>query len=278
MPATAAPVSLTKTPSSPFASTPQGRLAARIAGPWPNGLVLGLLLGWLAWILIILTHPLHPTTASALLDATRSDQVQQWAFVEPTSGTFDPMPGLADPMRMQWQIAYPDPAISSAGSGTPASQPGWVAWRDSLGTHVAQLGGSSVRVTSQPGDGWSSETETNGWPSTTLSLPETHRVHDIGALWSGHRLLGPSWLMPLTSLFLAIALLWGQPRFRTRWGWFWLLGTPLGLGFVWMLLREQWFGLRPAPQQRIGGWSSFFTSIALAIPITFVLGTVIPHW
>jgi hypothetical protein len=84
---------------------------------------------------------------------------------------------------------------------------------------------------------------------------------------------------------LAAFVLWGlvlfslitgpQPRRRTKWGWFWLMSLPVGLGSVLLLTREAPWSARiaalSAPGPRVtgphpsgqlvrhGGWYGFFT-------------------
>lgn len=285
MPATAAsslPPSGSDASPSVMNPTPSGTtrtgLAARVAGYWPTGLVMALLTGWALWLSVIMTHPLHPTSASALLDSVHGVGVERWAFVEPNDDHFNPLPFLTDPMRDEWQIADQAPAVTPASSGTPASQNGWVAWKDYRGTHVAPLTGSSVTVTSNADDAWTTHTDTkDGWLSAEVTLPRNAQVHDVGGLWNGNRLLGPSWLVPFISFVLAVALLYREPRHRTRWGWFWLLGAPLGLGFLWMLLREQVFVSASNREQRPGGWTGLITAFLLGIPAQILLSGIVPR-
>lgn len=283
MPATAA--SSSSSPTAPASATEPGPsrpsrtgVAARVAGFWPTGLVLGLLCTWVLWLSVIMTHPMHPTTPSALLDSVKSGEVERWAFVEPADRHFNPFPVLSDPMLDEWKIADQNPPATPATKTEPASQTGWIAWTDFRGTHVAQLDGQSVTVTANDGDAWSAQLgNRDAWPSTALTLPGHTQVRNVADLWNGSRLLGPSWLVPTVSLVLVIALLYREPRFRTRWGWFWMLGAPLGLGFVWMLLREQMFGAKANEGRRPGGWTGLLTAFLLGIPAQILLSGIVPR-
>lgn len=241
-------------------------------GLWPSGLVVALLLTWAAWAAVILTHPLHPTRAGALASDSFGSSVGQWAFVEPQNQHLDILPMLQDPVVAHWRIAG-TPSTPTADS---PDQHGWVAWKDELGTHVAHLDGSGVNIrVGNDHEAGTARDATSG--RMTVTLPAAYRVSDVTHLWNGNRLLGPTWLVPMLTFALAVALLWREPRFRTRWGWFWILGAPLGIGIVWMLLREQWFGARPGPERRPGGWNGFFTSFLLSIVASVLLSGLVPQ-
>lgn len=93
--------------------------------------------------------------------------------------------------------------------------------------------------------------------------------------------------LPLAALSLVglLLLIFGpQPRRRTKWGTFWMLGIPAGVGLVWWVLTDSpWSATtdalpEPAPRQRgpvlgivdrRGGGVMFLIAIALSIVIGF---------
>jgi hypothetical protein len=93
--------------------------------------------------------------------------------------------------------------------------------------------------------------------------------------------------LPLAALALVgvLVLIFGpQPRRRTKWGTFWMLGIPAGVGLVWWVLTDSpWSAAtdalpEPAPRQRgpvlgivdrRGGGIMFLIAIALSIVIAF---------
>jgi hypothetical protein len=92
---------------------------------------------------------------------------------------------------------------------------------------------------------------------------------------------------PLAALALVglVVLIFGpQPRRRTKWGTFWMLGIPAGVGLVWWVLTDSpWSATtdalpEPAPRQRgpvlgvvdrRGGGVMFFIAIALSVVVGF---------
>lgn len=96
-------------------------------------------------------------------------------------------------------------------------------------------------------------------------------------------------LMFLGWLLVILALLTGpQPRRATKWAWFWLLGLPLGLGFLALLAMEAPWSARavrrpeplPHDKQRdlpggdprlTGGWAFVITTIGGAIAFSVII-------
>lgn len=248
----------------------------------PTTLVMAALGLWCVWMLAVFSHPLTKTNSGALAESARQGAIQSWTLVERSDrGNF--VPALIDPVTAGWQTTSTDVQMAqrSADQSTlqSSSDMPYIAWRDSEGTHLAQLGGGlpnfTIRSATGTGGGgtW---TMTSDKGHITITLPEERHVDDVRKLWNGDRFLGPAWLVPSSSLALAVALLWRQPRFRTRWSWFWLLSTPSGIGFVWMLLREQVFVSGTPPERRASGWSGFFVSIAISVLAGFVVTGIAP--
>ena len=93
--------------------------------------------------------------------------------------------------------------------------------------------------------------------------------------------------LPLAALALVgvLMLIFGpQPRRRTKWGTFWMLGIPAGVGLVWWVLTDSpWSAAtdalpEPAPRQRgpvlgvvdrRGGGTMFLIAFALSIVVGF---------
>lgn len=239
----------------------------------PTALVMAALGLWCVWMLAVFSHPLTKTNAGALAESARQGSIQSWTLVEhaPNRGF---VPALTDPVGAAWEARGVDLKTALGSSSMP-----YLAWRDSEGTHLAQLGGGvpSFTVRSSTGtDGGGNWNMTSDEGNITITLPEERRVNDVRKLWNGNRFLGPAWLVPSLSLALAVALLWSQPRHRTRWSWFWLLNAPLGIGFVWMLLREQMFVAGPPPERRHGGWSGFIVSLLISVPVGLLLTGIAP--
>lgn len=236
--------------------------------------VLPLLALWVVWLLIVLSHPLSRTNLDALAGQVQHGQVERWALVEESDRSFTPLPLLADPMLLAWQDAATPPESASSSDAQ-------IAWTDEDGTHIARVQDTpnpDVKVVTR---GPTTPTVSLGTGDDlgerTVSLDPSERVHDVTHLWNGNRLLGPSWLVPLVSLILAITLVrCFEPRHRTRWGWFWLMGAPLGIGFVWCLLREHWFAdaVQPPADERPGAWRSLLTALLLAIVMAPVVNAL----
>lgn len=249
----------------------------------PTSFVMAALALWCFWMLAVFAHPLTKTNAGALAESARQGNIQGWTLVEPTrSGNF--VPALVDPVTARWETASTDlQAVQSSGDQpTVQSSSGmpYLAWRDSEGTHLAQLGGGlpSFTIRSAPGTsgGGGNWNMTSDEGHIAVTLPEERHVTDVRHLWNADRLLGPAWLVPSLTLALAVALLWREPRYRTRWSWFWLLTAPLGIGFVWMLLREQLFPSSPPPERRPGGWTGFVVALGISVPVSLLLTGIAP--
>lgn len=251
------------------------RLAERLTiGSGPSrrlspAVVLPLLALWVVRLLIVLSHPLPRTNLDALAGDVQRGEVERWAVVEEPERSFDPLPMLMDPMLLAWQ----DSATSPETASSTGAQ---IAWQDEDGTHIARVRDTPAPdvkvVTRSPTTPAVSLGTGDDLGDRTVSLDPSRRVNDVTHLWSGNRLLGPHWLVPVVSLVLAIALV----RCRTRWGWFWLMGATLGIGFVWPLLREHWFAdaAQPPANERPGAWRSLLTTVLLAIvtaPVVNVL-------
>jgi len=94
---------------------------------------------------------------------------------------------------------------------------------------------------------------------------------------------------PLVAVSLAavvLLLLAPQPRRRTKWGTFWTLGVPAGIGLLWWILTDSPWSARtdampaPAPRQRgplpggvvrAGGGQMLLIAFALGMAVSFVL-------
>lgn len=49
----------------------------------------------------------------------------------------------------------------------------------------------------------------------------------------------------------------------------------MGLGLIWMLLREHWFATAPAPAKKPSGWTGFFAALFLAVLASLVTSGVV---
>jgi hypothetical protein len=97
--------------------------------------------------------------------------------------------------------------------------------------------------------------------------------------------------LALVTIAAFLLLVFGrQPRRVTKWGMFWLLGIPLGVGLGWWLWRDAPFdpamadaaepaprqrGMTPAGLSRAGGGKTFFLAWAAAIGLAVLLAMVI---
>jgi hypothetical protein len=136
--------------------------------------------------------------------------------------------------------------------------------------------------------------------TTVVDIPMTitTTATAAGQRAPGDGLVGPAqWsafpLAALTLGFLAV-LIWGpQPRRVTKWGMFWALWVPLGIGVGWWLARDAPFapdmnavaapgprekGMRPNGIQRTGGGIAFVAawgvSIAVGIALAILVGVL----
>ncbi|GGC54892.1 hypothetical protein GCM10011410_04080 [Hoyosella rhizosphaerae] len=90
-------------------------------------------------------------------------------------------------------------------------------------------------------------------------------------------------LLLFIGVWIVAELVWGkQPRIATKWGWFWFLFIPGGIGMAWYLLFEtQWSTKirrkpRPLPpttqtttaDSRINGMFAFIVAVVLGVVIT----------
>lgn len=126
----------------------------------------------------------------------------------------------------------------------------------------------------------------------TIAATSRAAGHDRALFQSS---LGPAQYatIPLVVLSLA-ALIWlvagPQPRRVTKWGMFWLLGLPLGVGLAWWLARDAPFVERlhrapaPAPRARgpmpygvgrLGGGATFGIAIAVNIGLGMLIAVVL---
>ncbi|WP_380175830.1 hypothetical protein ACFEMC_09695 [Kineococcus sp. DHX-1] len=209
--------------------------------------------GWAGWrVLLLAITPLvllatswwgeHPATVSDLQDDVLSGRLSR---VEVSGG------------------------LERGSSGTALQE---VRWRAGWRTHHAQ-----VQLTAGTGQPTTTTTDDDGSP-----LPATDR--DLGALvrgWdpqvrvdrvgyasgvsSSATVLGvqvPGWVGVLTvaqwlgAVFLLVR--GGEPRWVSRWGWFWLFALPFGVT-VFLLSSGPLPGGRhvPAGPGRLGGWKAF---------------------
>ena len=97
--------------------------------------------------------------------------------------------------------------------------------------------------------------------------------------------------LALVTIAAFLLLVFGrQPRRVTKWGMFWLLGIPLGVGLGWWLWRDAPFnqamsaaaepaprqrGMTPAGVPRAGGGKTFFLAWAAAVGMAVLLAMVI---
>jgi hypothetical protein len=97
--------------------------------------------------------------------------------------------------------------------------------------------------------------------------------------------------LALVTIAAFLLLVFGrQPRRVTKWGMFWLLGIPLGVGLGWWLWRDAPFnpamagaaepaprqrGMTPAGCSRAGGGKTFFLGWAAAIGMAVVIAMLI---
>lgn len=260
---------------------PRDSFRARASAAWrvwreqrllPISLVVVTLGAWAFVMLVVFSHPMSRTSLGAVVEPARQGQVGRWTVVEHRDEARSLVPAFAPPISRQWK-AVPTPPTPAPG-GTRR----YLAWSDDAGTHLALLGGDDVTV-HEGGEG--SEVSYRTGSATghaDVTLPATHRTNDLSRM-TGASLLGPTWLMPSLTLVLAILLLWRTPRHRTRWAWFWLLNLPLGVGFVWMILREQCFlgACAPARDTRPRGWTGLVGLVVLSVPLGLLLEGVVPN-
>lgn len=256
-------------PQPAYASPPAKRpWGLSPSGLWPAQVVAILLVAWLGWILAIFNHPLSKSDVGSLQYAINHSDVEAWAAVEhvPQGHTLNVVSGLRDPIQATWELGDVSSILNN-----PQSEPALLAWRDMNGTHVADL--SQDYTIGDDGSG----TPHPALRKLIADLPTSHRVTDIRHLWADSRLMPPPYVMTGLHVLGAVLLLWRVPRFRTRRGWFWILCTPLGLGFVWMLVREHIFGVEGASTAgRTGGWTGLITLMVLTFLASTMLGGVIP--
>lgn len=246
---------------------------------------------WAVWAVGILATPMHSGRVADVARALERHDDVHWLVVQrPTddgpAGHF--APGLADPLTQEWE----DSALTTPhenggdGAGTLSStHEQQVAWSDSSGLHVT----TDFSIT-----GW--RIGKDGWPdpasSPSASLYRTlatqaasTRVTTVRALTplgtitygGGSGTVETYGAVMLVSCLAALgSLLARPPRFRTRWSWFWIFGCPMGVGLVWYLTREGWFGRAPAPapDRRQSGLTGF----AAFIGISWVLGSLVHAW
>jgi hypothetical protein len=176
-----------------------------------------------------------------------------------------------------------------------------VVWEDaSGGLHRTQLV-SDLVVDSWPGAEDPSTAPADDaalFPaSTVVDIPRTIAATAIAADQPAPNagLTGPAqWSaipLPLLTLGFLALLIWGrQPRRVTKWGMFWLLWIPLGIGIGWWLARDAPFapdmnavaapgpgekGLRPNGVQRTGGGVAFFVAWGVSISVAIALAILI---
>lgn len=246
---------------------------------------------WAVWAVSILASPMRSgSVADAASALQRHDDVHWLVVQRPSddgpSGHFTP--GLADPLSQEWQDSrFTTPRENGGdGAGTLSStQEQQIAWSDSSGLHVTR----DFSVT-----GW--RTAEDGWPDPASSpsaalyrslatQAASTRVTTVRALTplgtisyaDGSGTVETYGVVMLLSVLIALGSLFTrQPRFGTRWSWFWIFGCPMGVGLVWYLMREGWFGrsTAPAPDQRRSGFAGF----AAFVGISWVLGSLVHAW
>lgn len=193
---------------------------------------------------------------------------------------------VAADSRHGLELRLPLPASVSFVSSVNASS---VVWASSSGrlyrTNVSTLAGLSDPSldgsTAEPGsvgshvDVYRSIVAT----ATAAGVP----VPTVGSLGLSGWLGWPLVLMWLTGVLLLVA--GPQPRRVTKWGLFWVLGLPAGIGLVWWVLRDSPWDPRmtalapPAP--RVRGMlpsgihrADGVTSFLRVLVVTFVLGVL----
>ena len=154
-----------------------------------------------------------------------------------------------------------------------------IRWKHGLLHYVTYVRQAHVRedVESEPGDDDVSATVTTA-PSARL-LSSQSGLHLSGggnASYSGSRILGfeaPGWLWLTSAVLMAatvVLLVKGPPLWRaTRWAWFWLLASPIGMA-AFLLLSGPFPGLpKPRSANRLtGGWAFLRAIVVKALSIS----------
>jgi hypothetical protein len=168
---------------------------------------------------------------------------------------------------------------------TVAASPTSVVWESSDGRlHRTDLQPLSVGDPGSPGDATDlSRTIAATWRAAGHDAP----LFDQGLGIAG-RSATPLGLLTLAALFWIIA--GPQPRRVTKWGMFWLLFIPLGVGLAWWLARDAPFVERlhraaaPPPRARgdmpygvgrVGGGTTVLVSIGASIALGLLLAVVL---
>ncbi|GAA1391775.1 hypothetical protein GCM10009599_11120 [Luteococcus peritonei] len=136
-----------------------------------------------------------------------------------------------------------------------------IVWRDGLLERVTEV------QQYHPGDGMGEPVE--GYPSITGEVEDALRDIDpqVSITWADPRsswsnlagFQGPVWIISLILLAAAgiVTLLLGgpEPRLATRWGWIWLLSSPLTLVVALAFLLVGCRGHQPGRRRLTGGWA-----------------------
>lgn len=222
-------------------------------------------------LLLILTSPMTSSEEALAADLSAG----RVRTVDVVVGELSPAPGHAGFLIAQ---------------GSPVARGDVVAWTTTLGLSYQvdrELFRPGGRTTS-----WSPDTFDLGAIDVRRSAAATARANGHDAPGRGS---GTAW--PRTALaFLALLTVLGavgllisgpEPRLLTRWGWFWLLSLPAGLGLVWYLVREAPWNARtstiaPLPPGRTrhdldggpvrrGGWTGLVAAAVFGGLVTVLL-------
>lgn len=236
----------------------------------PTSLVVLTLGAWALIMLVVFSHPMSRISIGAIVEPARHGQIQRWAVVEHRDEARSILPSLTVPTSRQWTT------VPTAPTSAPGGTAQYLAWSDDDGSHLALLDGEDITVHEDSG-GVVSYGQGSAVGHVDVTLPAARRTNDLSTM-TGASLLGPAWLLPSPTLVLALMLLLRTPRHRTRWAWLWILNLPLGVGFVWMILREQCFLGAPAPARgaRPRGWTGLAWLVVLNVPLGLVIKGVVP--